>query len=428
MSWAETSVIARRAAARSGDPRLVVAAVLLVTYLAPLNATMIVVAVPHVMAELDAPLAAGSLLVTSYLLVMAALPPLGGRLGDRWGRRSALLVGLGLFGLAALGASTAPGLYQLIAWRVLQAAGGAVAFPNALALLRERVSAQHRGLSFGLVGAVIALSAAIGPPLGQVLIAHAGWRAVFWINLPLTALTIGVGALTLPAFAVPASSRRRDLPDRRLPAALVVLGNRRFAAAALTIALSNVAMYATLVGLPLVLAPSVAASAGGFLLVALMGTAALVAPAAGRLADVRGRCGTAVAGLFIFAAGLLPIAIVGRSLGLLAMAGGLALAGIGLGASSTAIQTWGLEAVEAHQSGTGAGFLATSRYVGGAAGSTLVPVVMSAVPQEAMSALFAVAAAAAMLGALTLSQPRLAREAVPRLRGEPEADISRPGR
>ena len=409
------SVERRPAVAEERLPRAVLATVLLVTCLAPLNATMIVVALPHVVTALSAQVGTGSLLVTSYLVVMAVLPPMGGRLGDRWGRRPVLLVGLALFGLAVLGASTARSLDVLIAWRVLQAVGAATAFPNALALLRDRVSAERRGLSFGLVGAVIALSAAAGPLVGQFLVARVDWRAVFWINLPLIAAAVGVAALTLRGRPT-SDSRRVGSIESRGATFRPVLRNRGLADAALAMGLTNLAMYAALVGIPLLLGtPS-----SGYLLVALMGMAALAAPLGGRLADACGRQATAAAGSLILACGLLPVAILGEGLSLQAMAAGLVLAGAGLGLSSTAIQTSGIEAVDAGESGSAAGLLATSRYVGGAAGSGLIPFVMTSGPGAAIRVLFIVATAAALLASLAVSRPRLARGLAPRLRAEPD--------
>src|SRR5215467_12518288 len=175
----------------------VVVAVLLATGVAPLNATMIVVALPSIGAEFHASLATSSLLVTGYLVVMAVLPPLGGRLGDRWKRPTLMFTGLALLAGAALGAALAPSLSVLLACRVAQAVGAALAFPNSLALLRELIPVRHRGLSFGLVGAGMALAAAAGPPLGQLLLWAGGWRSVFAINLPLVGLAMAVGVASL---------------------------------------------------------------------------------------------------------------------------------------------------------------------------------------------------------------------------------------
>jgi DHA2 family methylenomycin A resistance protein-like MFS transporter len=392
--------IARRPAGLAGPgwPGIVATA-LLATLLAPLNATMIVVALPQVVLQLGGGVAAGSLLITAYLFAMAVLPPLGGRLGDRWSRPALLLTGLAVFGLAALGAARAASLTELLAWRLCQAVGGALAFPNALGLVREFVPARRRGMSFGLIGSVMALSAAAGPPLGELMVAHGGWRAVFWINVPLVVLAVIVGAVTLG----PLLRERRPWPQIRAESGrlgvAVILRNGGFMAAALAMGLTNLVLYSTLVGLPLALRES-GRSRGpetGLLLMALMGTSALAAPAAGRFADSRGRRTVALVGLCLMAAGLLWMAVFGEAPGLQAMAGGLALVGVGLGASSTAIQTAGIEAVGAAESGLAAGVLSTSRYAGGAAGSALLLVVFWAAPLDPVTALFALGTAGALL-------------------------------
>ncbi len=104
-------------------------------------------------------------------------------------------------------------------------------------------------------------------------------------------------------------------------------------------------------------------------------------------------------GLCALAIGLLPIALASQRLAVHAMVAGLVMAGAGLGASSTAIQLGGMEAVSAAASGAAAGLLATSRYVGGAAGSSVLPLVMALAPREPLNALFAVGGAAALLAA-----------------------------
>src|SRR5690606_7527837 len=97
---------------------------------------MIVVALPQVLADLAAPLAWGSWIVVSYLVAMAAMQRLGGSLGDRYGRRRLVALGLGGFLLASLAAAVAPTVEAVIAARTAQAVAGAVALPNGSALVR----------------------------------------------------------------------------------------------------------------------------------------------------------------------------------------------------------------------------------------------------------------------------------------------------
>ena len=105
---------------------------------------MIVVALPSITTDLGAGVAATGWLVTAYLIAMASLQPVAGRLGDRLGRRRLILGGLLGFGLTSLGATIAPNLPVLILMRVGQAACGAVVLPNGDALLRSTTSSAER--------------------------------------------------------------------------------------------------------------------------------------------------------------------------------------------------------------------------------------------------------------------------------------------
>ena len=129
------------ALASPAGERVAVIAVALTTMLAPLNSTMIAVALPNVMTEFGADVASVGWLVTSYLIAMAALQPVAGKLGDRLGRRRLILGGVAWFGVASLGAATASSLFTLLFFRVQQAVAGAIALPNGAALLREVVPA-----------------------------------------------------------------------------------------------------------------------------------------------------------------------------------------------------------------------------------------------------------------------------------------------
>jgi MFS family permease len=133
------------------------------TMLAPLNSTMIAVAMPGVMDEFHAGFGTAGWLVTAYLIAMASLQPVAGKLGDRIGRCRLVLGGLLGFGLASLAAAAAPHLWVLISFRVLQAVAGALIVPNGAALVREIVPVERRGGRFGLIGAAVALAAAVGP-------------------------------------------------------------------------------------------------------------------------------------------------------------------------------------------------------------------------------------------------------------------------
>ena len=151
--------------------------------LAPLNSTMIAVALPDVMDDFGVGVASAGWLITAYLAAMASLQPVAGKLGDRLGRRRMVLGGLVAFGAMSVGAALAPSLWILLAFRTLQAVAGALIVPNGSALLREAVPEGRRGATFGSLGAAIALAAGLGPPIGGILVEIAGWRAIFYANL-----------------------------------------------------------------------------------------------------------------------------------------------------------------------------------------------------------------------------------------------------
>ncbi len=176
--------------------RPVVFTVVLGAMLAPLNSTMIAVAMPGIIDEFDVTLVRAGWLVTAYLIGMASLQPVAGKLGDRFGRRSLVLSGLLLFGLSSLAAASAPTLWFLLAFRVLQAVAGALIVPNGAALIREVVPEERRGASFGLLGALVAMAAALGPLVGGLLVEAAGWRGIFYVNLLLVLPALVIGCLS----------------------------------------------------------------------------------------------------------------------------------------------------------------------------------------------------------------------------------------
>ena len=178
--------------------RLVVLTVALGTMLAPLNSSMIAVAMPAVMDEFHVGLGSAGWLVTAYLIAMASLQPVAGKIGDSIGRCRLVMGGLMCFGIASLAAVVAPTLGVLIALRVLQGVAGALIVPNGAALIREVVPEARRGSRFGLIGAAVGLAAAAGPPFGSTLILVAGWRAVFYVNLVLVLPALAIGWHWLP--------------------------------------------------------------------------------------------------------------------------------------------------------------------------------------------------------------------------------------
>src|SRR6187200_2998081 len=167
--------------------RWLLPAVAIGTTLAPLNSTMIAVALPEIQRAFDVSVTATAWLVTLYLVAMAVGQPIGGRLGDLYGRRRVYLFGLIWFGIASAGCAFAPSLPVLILFRTQQGLAGALSFPNGAAMIREAVPAERRGSAFGTVSLATGIAAASGPPLGGLLTHAFGWEAIFWANVPVIA-------------------------------------------------------------------------------------------------------------------------------------------------------------------------------------------------------------------------------------------------
>ncbi len=401
----------------------VLVTVALATMLAPLNSTMIAVALPRLMVEFGADLATSGWLVTSYLITMACLQPVAGKLGDRFGRRPLILGGLIYFALASLAAAFATSLSWLLFFRVQQAIAGAIALPNGAALVREVVPAERRAARFGMVGAAVGLAAAAGPPLGGLLVELAGWRAIFYVNLVLVVPAVLLGLRSLPARPAQSSSGAFDLGGALLLLAVLagtaglltqsrystgvglpILGGvllvmlaviflRRewhhpdpvlqprfflhpsFACANAAIALSNLAMYSTLLAVPLLLAalPGWGSARAGLVLTSMSATMVICSPLGGRLSDRWGRRWPTVGGLGLLTLGLLLLGLAGSEPVLPVLVGGLGVAGIGLGLSSAGMQAAAVEAVGKREAGVASGIFSTSRYLGSIVGSSVLP-------------------------------------------------------
>ncbi|WP_404868869.1 MFS transporter [Kitasatospora griseola] len=191
--------------------------------LVALDGTVLLIAQPGMRRELGAGAAALQWTSTGYLVAVAALLVVSGRLGDRYGHRGTLLAGVLGFGAASAGIAVAPTVGWVIGLRVAQGAFGALLQPGTLALLRLCCPPERLGRAIAVRTGAIAVAAGAGPLLGGVLVAKFGWRAVFWINVPVAVL-IAAMTLALRPPEVERGRRRLDLVGAALlAAALAVL-------------------------------------------------------------------------------------------------------------------------------------------------------------------------------------------------------------
>lgn len=159
-------------------------------FLLALDRLVVVTALPRIRADLGAGLADAQWVVDAYTLSFAVLLLTGAALGDRFGRRRMFAVGLGLFTAGSAAAALAPVIGALVAARVVQGAGAAIAAPVALTLLNTAAPAHRRGAVLGAWGAIGGLGAALGPVVGGGLTAMVGWPWIFWINVPIGAVLV----------------------------------------------------------------------------------------------------------------------------------------------------------------------------------------------------------------------------------------------
>lgn len=174
-------------------PRMVLATTILASSLAFIDGSVVNVGLPAIGRSLGTDGAGLSWIVNGYLLPLSALLLLGGAAGDRFGKRLLLLIGVAVFALASLLCAFAPSLPLLVAGRILQGTGAALLMPNSLAILGTHFNGEARGRAIGIWAAVGAAAGALGPLLGGWLIDIVGWRAIFYINLPLAAAALYLG-------------------------------------------------------------------------------------------------------------------------------------------------------------------------------------------------------------------------------------------
>jgi MFS family permease len=441
------------------------------TILAPLNSTMLAVALPEIREEFAVGHAAVAWLVSAYLIAMAVAQPIGGRLGDQLGRARVMRMGLLMFLALSLAAAVAPNFIALIVFRTGQALVGAAVIPNGMAMLRESLPSDRLGRANGITGSVIALSAAVGPLLGSVALVAGSWRFLFLVNVPFVAAAL----LSLALLSYRAEARRTGaLLDwrgailiatllaaltqgftwtRSGPAALAVLAfvlvalaawllvrsqsratvqvaewrllrHRPYFGATAYILLTNLVMYTTLLAIPFFLKEVQAkpTETAGLLLGLMSGLMMVSAPVAGHLSDARGRRPLALAGGLLQLTGILLL-VGALSEGLATWYIGLCLAflGAGVGIGTGPANTAAIESAPIELAGSAAGTTSMMRYFGSIVGVGVLGAVLTtdgAVPSVAvfrgLLAFLAVLSVAALLAA-SLIHVRLKSEAEPTL-------------
>ena len=415
--------------------------------LVPLNSTMIAVALLDIESDLDVSVSAVTWLVSGYLVVMALVQPVGGRIGDALGHRRAFLAGLAAFIAVSTLATFAPWFAVLVVLRMAQALFGGLMLPSAAALLREIVPPDRRGRMFGWFGTVMGFAAAVGPVLGGILVAAFGWHAIFLVNLPAGAVALALALRALPHdHPLPVGRMHFDLPgaaaftafmaaivaalflategvarwlsavaaaalllavfvwiERRARepfVALSLFSHRPYVAATATVFLHNLVLYSLLLIVPILAERELGlgASGAGLLIGAMTGAMMVVSPVGGHLSDSLGRRAPVLIGGAVAAVATVGLVLVTRPAGVAGTATFVALAGVGVGFAAASLQTTAVESAPGGMVGVASGVFMTVRYTGAIAAAGLAAAVAGS---SAFTAGFVVLAVAATLSIVT---------------------------
>jgi EmrB/QacA subfamily drug resistance transporter len=174
--------------------RLTLAATILASSMTFVDGTVVNVALPALQGDLHATITDVQWVIEAYALFLGGLILVGGSMGDQFGRKRVFLVGVTLFTVASIACGLAASTRALIVARAFQGIGAAFLVPGSLAIISATFDGAHRGRAIGTWSGFSAMTTAIGPIAGGWLIEHVGWRAVFFLNVPLAVIVIALTA------------------------------------------------------------------------------------------------------------------------------------------------------------------------------------------------------------------------------------------
>jgi EmrB/QacA subfamily drug resistance transporter len=430
------------------------AAIVLAMLPAVLDQTILATALPVVAGDLGS-LSDVSWVVSAYVVAAAASTPLWGKLGDRHGRKLLLEIALAVFISASALCGAAQDITQLILLRMVQgvAAGGLMTL--AMAGVGDLVAPRERGRYQGYIAATFAVATIVGPLLGGLLVDHASWRWVFFVNLPLGIAALVGLSLRLPPSATDGSARPLDLAGAVLLAAATsalmltcIWGGNRYewdsatilgliaativfaaalvvrerraadpivplrllrtpvvAVASAALFLATASLFAITVFVPLFLQTTTGASAteAGLLLVPAMLGITISTTLSGRSIVRTGRYKRfPVAGLALMTAALALLAVFAGHPSQVATGSGLAVFGLGFGMVTQVLVVAVQNSVERRQLGVATATTGFFRALGGAIGAAVLGAVFASQAGDIIHAVQAVFLVAAPLSAIAL--------------------------
>ena len=338
--------------------------------LASLGTSIANIALPTLVEAFSAPFVQVQAVVVAYLAALTISVVIAGRLGDSRGLKPTLLAGLAVFAVASLLCGAAPNLSSLVGARALQGIGAAFLMTLTMALMRETASEARMGRAMGLLGTVSALGTALGPSLGGLLIAVAGWRSIFWVQFPLAGIAFILALVTLPG-----GSGERTAPSASLLSAL----NRSLAPNLLVNLLVATVMMTTLVVGPfyLGLGLGLKATQVGFVMAIGPVISIFSGVPSGRLVDAWGSGRVLAIGLALLTVGTFLLAFLPNMIGIAGYVLSIIVLTPGYQLFQAANNTAALTDVPKNRRGTVSGLLSLSRNIGLITGASAMGAVFS---------------------------------------------------
>nr|WP_143186240.1 MFS transporter [Paenibacillus sp. P3E] len=193
----------------------------LFTFMSTLDGSIVNIALPVLVKELQLPMAQVEWVTTGYLMAICAAILFFGKLGDIAGKIRIFKIGTVIFIIGSLLCGLSASLPFLIASRVIQAIGASMTMANSQGIVTDIFPATERGKALGLIGTFVSLGSIAGPSLGGIIVSALGWEYIFWVNVPIGLIAIVLGWKVLPKDLVRVKSRI-DLPGSLLFAIFIV--------------------------------------------------------------------------------------------------------------------------------------------------------------------------------------------------------------
>ncbi|HEY3420853.1 MAG TPA: MFS transporter [Methanomassiliicoccales archaeon] len=400
--------------------------------MAPLDSTIVSVSLPVMSSDLRMSSETAIWIPTAYLVSLAVLLLTVGRLSDIKGRKNIFIIGFGIFVLGSLLCSVSQDGEQMIVFRVLQGIGAACIGATATAIITDTFPAKERGKALGINAMAVYIGLSLGPALGGLLTGVAGWRSIFWINIPigivvmilawryvrdtgeirrdekldipgvllfsvgltslLIALTLGeqygwttIGIIGLIVLAVVSLVAFVIVERRKGRAAMLdtslITGNRLFAAANFSALLNYAAYFSVAFMLSYYMQEILGYSIiyTGLVLLVMPVVMAVLSPISGWASDKIGSRFLASAGMAIIAIGLLFMSALTPASSVIYIAVGLLVIGAGMGLFSSPNTSAVMGCVERKRLGVASGTLSTMRFVGQAVSLAIMGAIIASV-------------------------------------------------